>query len=154
MGNLLLYRGGLSPFSLAIRVFSEAYQHAAWQRDDGKVYEAMPSGTRLSASPGEQHAAPTVIDIFDTGIMPAAEKIATQAWDKTLGRPYDFPAIAGIPMGHPEWHNPNGFFCSEWMNYGLRLAGCAPFARCEDWEVWPCHLRFPKDWKLVGSIQL
>ena len=154
MGKLLLYREGQSLVSKAIRLFSPAYQHAAWQRDDGRVYEAVPSGTRLSASPGEQHNAPTVIDVYDIGISAPDEAVAQAAWDVTLGERYDFPALAGILLDHPEWQDPNGWFCSEWMMYGLRLAGVSPFARCGDWEIWPCHLRLPKDWKIVGQIQL
>lgn len=110
--------------------------------DQGFVIEALAIKGGVVATPFEQFEdRSTALEVVEFRV-PDAKPAIDWAWT-TVGSPYDWGGVLGIPFREREWDRPGRWYCSEHVEVFLRKAGLDRWRRGLH-GISPCQSYFNK----------
>lgn len=161
---IALYKGvSLISWIIRIRTWSP-YSHASWIDDDNlSEYEAWCSGGVLHNDKwGIRHTPGTEVDIFDfNSLLTKAEIKDSKAFFLSqVGKGYDWCgvfAFMSIMRLFGNKHNPDRWFCSEYISAGCNAIG-RPLLNKEPYKIDPgdiptsLEIHYKETWRVPRNV--
>lgn len=138
---ILLYKGKSTVSRIIQWQTFGPYSHAAWWCQDSTVIESWhKGGVTHNAGPGTLHTPGTEIDVF--GVPDVDEWIVEHSLQSQVGKGYDFaPVLRGFPL-RLNRDNPDRWFCSELVFWGVEQGGVRLLLDVPAFKVHPTLLSY------------